>query len=76
MALEAGRIVWLPIYMAGLAALSYLGNFGGGLGLILFGWDLVAGAVLGVLSFLLALRDRLPAEAVARELADEWAARE
>ncbi|MDA0702126.1 MAG: APC family permease [Proteobacteria bacterium] len=66
--LEFRHIAWLPTFMGGLAVLSYLGNFGGGLGVIPFGWDIVAGAVLGLLSFVHAFRARLPADAVASEL--------
>ena len=71
--LDVRRVAWLPLYLAGLTALSYFGNFGGGLGLIPFGLDLAAGAALGLFSFCHAYRDRLPAEAVAAELRVERA---
>jgi amino acid transporter len=66
--LDLPQVRWLPAYLVGLGALSYLGNFGGGLGVIPFGWDLAAGAALGVASFAHAYRDRLPAENVVANL--------
>lgn len=39
--LEAGRAMWLLIYLAGLAVISYAGTIGGGRGVLLPGWDVL-----------------------------------
>lgn len=54
--------LWLVPYLAGLGILSYLRNFGGGLGVIPFGWDVAAAAALSVGVFYFAGWCRLPPE--------------
>ncbi len=66
--LDLPQVRWLPAYLVGLGVLSYLGNFGGGIGVIPFGWDLLAGVALGLASFAHAYRDRLPADHVVANL--------
>lgn len=53
---------WLLVYLVGLNAVSYLGNFGGGTGLLPFGWDMAVLAVIALVSFRLGLIDALPPE--------------
>lgn len=50
---------WLVPYIAGLGVMSYLGEFGNGLGILPFGWDLLAAAVLSFVTFALAFWTRL-----------------
>ncbi|MCH9643378.1 MAG: APC family permease [Gammaproteobacteria bacterium] len=40
--------VWIWPYLIGILAISYLGNFGGGLGIIKFGWDFAIIAVFSI----------------------------
>lgn len=61
--LDVRPALWLPVYLALLAALSYFGHFGG-TGLIPFGWDLLVAAAISVLSFVLAYQFKLPADQV------------
>jgi hypothetical protein len=58
-------------YFLGLLALSYLGSFGGGIGWLTFGWDLLAVAVFSLAIFYLAYLCRLPREKVLRYLDEE-----
>mgnify|MGYP002628089454 CR=1 FL=1 len=51
--------VWLLPWMGGTALLSLLGNFGGGLGLIPAGWDMAAGAMIGIAGMVLGVAMRL-----------------
>lgn len=62
--LHARQALWLVPYLAGLGLLSWLGNYGGGTGLIPQGWDTAAGAALGILGLVLGMALCLdPAEA-------------
>lgn len=47
---------WLLAYMIALGVISYLGTFGGGRGLLSFGWDFAVLAVLTVVIFSWAVR--------------------
>lgn len=49
---------WLILYLLGMGVISYLGSFGGGKGVLLFGWDFVVIAVFSVISFYLAIASR------------------
>ncbi|MDX1433069.1 MAG: APC family permease [Gammaproteobacteria bacterium] len=60
--LDLRGALWLVPYAIGLGLLSYLGDFSGGRGVIPFGWDIAAAAVLSVGVFHLASWCRLPAE--------------
>jgi len=53
---------WLLALFGGLAVISCLGNFGNGLRLIPFGWDLAAVSVWALFCFRLGLKDALPPE--------------
>lgn len=62
--------IWMWVYFAGLAIISYLGGFGGGRNLIPFGWDFVIIGLFSMLTIWLALRFRLPSEVTKRYVAD------
>lgn len=53
--------IWLWVYFVGLGMISYLGSFGGGLGVLPFGVDFVVVAIFSVFIAWLALKYRLPA---------------
>jgi len=63
--------LWLLPNFAGLSLISYLGNFGGGLGIISFGWDFVIIAVFSVLIIWIAHKLRLPDNMAKDQLAQE-----
>ena len=65
-ALELKASAWLWPYYLGLAALSYLGNYGNGLGIVPDGLDLAILAMFSLAIFRLALRLRLSRDAIAR----------
>jgi amino acid transporter len=69
--LELCQAVWLVSLLPGMWLISYLGNFGGGLGVLPFGWDLLACALLALAAFALAVRWRLPNETTERRAARE-----
>ena len=56
--------IWLWPYLAGMALISYLGQFVGGRDVIPFYWDLVVVAVWSLIVYFVALRLRLPVEKV------------
>lgn len=51
---------WLIAYFAAMGIISWLGNFGGGLGVIPAGLDMLAIAVVSLAVFWLAIRTELP----------------
>jgi len=53
--------IWIWPYFIGITLISYLGNFGGGLGLIPFGWDFVLVAIFCVFTLWLSQKYKLPA---------------
>jgi amino acid transporter len=61
---------WLWPYLIGMAVISYLGTFGGGLGVIPFGWDVVVVSVFSIAIYALAMSVRLAPEEVRRHVAD------
>ena len=63
--------LWLPPYLLGLALISYLGNFGGGLGVIPLGLDVLLAAVLSISIFYFASWCRLP-DARTEEYVNEY----
>ena len=73
-ALDVRGALWLAPYLAGLGVLSYLGNFGGGLGVIPLGWDVAAAAALSIAVFYFAGWCRLPDEKT-REYVAEYGAK-
>ncbi|NQX89305.1 MAG: APC family permease [Halioglobus sp.] len=58
-ALNLGNAVWLLPYLLGIAGLSYLGNYGGGRGIVSQPWDLLLALVLSGVSFVMAVACRL-----------------
>jgi hypothetical protein len=51
---------WLIAYFAAMGVISWLGNFGGGRGVIPAGLDMLAIAVVSLAVFWLAIRTELP----------------
>ncbi|MEM7172182.1 MAG: APC family permease [Pseudomonadota bacterium] len=72
--LDLKQGIWLLVLLCGTWLLSYLGNFGGGLGVIPFGWDSLACALLALFTFYLGYAQRLPNEKASLYLAEEIAA--
>jgi amino acid transporter len=60
--LEARHVAWFWLYIAGLALISYTGNYGNGLGLLPHGIDLVLISLFSVIIFRMAVKLRLPAD--------------
>lgn len=58
--LHARHAAWFGIFVAGLAAFSYLGNYGNGLGLLPHGIDLLLIAAFSLPVFWLGVKTRLP----------------
>jgi amino acid transporter len=56
--------VWLWPYLAGMALISYLGQFSGGRDVIPFYWDLAVVAAWSLIVYFVALRLRLPVDRV------------
>lgn len=51
-------IFWIAPYLAGLVIISYLGSYGGGLGILSFGWDFLVIGIFSVAIFYLAVITR------------------
>jgi amino acid transporter len=58
--LQAKHMAWFWPYLAGLALISWLGNYGNGLAILTHGLDLVLIVVLSLVIFRMALKMRLP----------------
>ena len=58
--------IWVWPYFTGMTLISYLGNFGGGLGVIPFGWDFAVIALFCIGIIELAARFKLPARETAK----------
>lgn len=71
--LEWASAIWLWPYLAGMAVISVLGQFGGGHHVIPFYWDLAAVAGWSLIVYYTALRLRLPDEAVDEHVEDIYA---
>jgi amino acid transporter len=59
---------WVPVWLAGLALISWLSSYGG-IGVIGLGWGFAVNAVWSILIYWWAVSARLPAERVAEILA-------
>ncbi len=59
--LNVRESAWFGLFVAGLAAISYLGNYGNGLKLLGHGSDMALVAILSLGVFRMAIRTRLPA---------------
>ncbi len=57
--LDLKEAAWLLPYFFGLGVISYCGSFGGGLGILTFGWDILACALFGLFIFIFAVRSAL-----------------
>jgi amino acid transporter len=60
---------WLAVYFAAMGAISWLGNFGGGLGVIPAGVDMLVIAAVSLAVFSVAIRAELPPGVVGRLIA-------
>ena len=69
--LDIRQSAWFWLFVAGLALVSYTGNYGNGLGLLRHGLDMVIVAVLSLAVFWLALKTRLGDAETAAMLAHE-----
>jgi amino acid transporter len=67
-AMDTRQALWLLPYLLGLGIVSYLGDFGHGLALLPFGWDLVVIALFSVAIFYHGVACRLPAERYSENL--------
>lgn len=54
--------IWMWPYFVGISLISFLGNFGHGLGVIPFGWDFAVIALFSIAITYLAVKFKLPAE--------------
>jgi len=61
---------WLWPYFIGLTALSYLSSFGGGIGVIPFGWDFAVMAVFSFVVMQLAMKFKLPSAVTQKYVAE------
>jgi amino acid transporter len=68
--LSVGSNIWFAIFVVGLAAISWLGNFGNGLGILAPGLDIGSLILLSIACFWLGVRSRLT-DGEARALIDE-----
>ena len=66
--------VWIWPYFLGVTLISYLGNFGGGKGIIPFGLDFVVAGVLCIFVMWLAVKFKLPAHLTQRYMQDSESA--
>jgi amino acid transporter len=71
--LDWREAAWLPPFLAGIVLLSWLGSFGGGIGLIPVGPDILAVALLAASVYVLAVRLRLERKKFDRYMAEERA---
>jgi amino acid transporter len=62
--------LWVFPWLAGLAAISYLGQFSGGTKTIPFWWDLAVIAAFSIVIYTIAVRVSSPPERVAAEIAE------
>ena len=69
--LDVRTFTWLVPYFAGLALLTYYGQFTGGRGKLPFGIDLAVTAVFGLAIYFLAIRQSAPTELVARYIEED-----
>jgi amino acid transporter len=67
--LQLAAAAWVLPYYLGLAAISWLGNFGGGLGVLPSGIDMALIAVLSLAILWLAVKLRLAPEVISRLIA-------
>lgn len=66
---KAGATWTLP-WLGGLCLVSYLGDYGGGRGVIGFGWGFLVLAALSAIIYALAIAVRLPRERVDAHIAE------
>ena len=69
--LDVRTFTWLAPYFAGLAILTYYGQFSGGRGKLPFGIDLAVTAVFALAIYYLAIRQSAPTELVAHYIEED-----
>ena len=70
-AMDIRQGLWLAPYLAGLFALCWLGPYDSGLGILPFGWDMLAVGAFALAVFAYAVRCHLPPEKFRTHLAEE-----
>jgi hypothetical protein len=68
--IEWRAATWLVPYLVGLGVVSYLSSFSGPANALPFGWDVLAMALFALAVYAIAIRMRLPREAVERHIGD------
>jgi len=69
-ALEWRSALWLVPYVVGLGVVSYLSSFGGPPHVLGFGWDVLVMALFSLAIYAIAVRMRLPREAVEKHISE------
>jgi amino acid transporter len=69
-AIEWRAGTWLAPYVLGLGVVSYLSSFNGPANALPFGWDVLVMALFALAVYAIAVRMRLPREAVERHIGD------
>ena len=62
---------WMLPYLGGMAIISWMGSFGGGAGILPFGWDIVVISVFSVAIYWIAVKGCLSSEKYESYLAEE-----
>jgi amino acid transporter len=60
--LDTKHAVWVIVYLTGMAIFSYLGNYGGGKGILPMDWDILAIALFSLIILFWSWKSRLPVE--------------
>ena len=69
-ALSSANAIWAILYLGGMTLLSWLGNYGGGMGLLPEHWDIVIVAAFSLVVLLLSALSRLDNQQVEQQLAE------
>lgn len=69
-ALSSANAIWAILYLGGMALLSWLGNYGGGMKLLPEHWDVVIVAVFSLIVLLLSALSRLDNQHVEQQLVE------
>jgi len=69
--MDLKQAIWMVPYLGGLGIISFLGTFGGGIGVLPFGWDLLVVTVFCVVIYWTAVKGCLSTEQYETYLAEE-----